>query len=64
LQIYTIRMQEFLIKSFLKVTRKINLNFYAKIKTGELKGYSWNTEIPDSRYIIGSYESNLVRIDS
>lgn len=48
-------------KIILKAVRKFGGNKLMKIRAGVLKGYRWSVAIPDSRYLLGSYEEDLSR---
>jgi FkbM family methyltransferase len=52
-------MYQTIIKIVLKLSRVLKLNAIFKIRSGIMKSVKWHSSIPDSRYIIGNYESNL-----
>ena len=52
-------MPDLIDKVILKVLRVLKIKGSRKIKKGILQGYKWKIEIPDSRYLLGTYEVAL-----
>lgn len=55
-------MQQFILKAVLKILRAVRLSINFTVKSGMMKSAKWNSLIPDSRYILGTYEPNLALV--
>ena len=52
----------FIYKLIIKIVRIVNPDKMIKIKSGYLKNKLWSISIPDSRYVMGTYEPKLADI--